>query len=439
MRVLLQPLLVGDERKGSAGTSTRRVAAPLAGATLFLPRGDCAYRAHVALPGYVLDPHTNRKCYRLIVARRAPEHVEVYEMVEHARCWYRSLCYTSDCSLSLGAPARPARHHHHQSVGAHSSSHAVLRRGEARFATEPQPSLEISRRARRGCAGDATRQTFVPRRLLRGALPDALLDEYVFWRNHDDAGLCGYEKRSSCEERVTCLRVALSDGGPDARPVAQVERYSLVKISCRRNDASRDTEEEKAKRYAAGLRIALPEVAFYEQYEVDSRCAPLVLLRLGGSASCAETQHLCRKLAALDALAHVLVWCADCDERRDGATAPRASLASRASVWLRRRVATEVVRREIRRVELPRLGLSFCRDDVCDDTGDDDEGPALAAARPRARFRSLEYLGMCLADASCLGREDDMDAPGDALSLLAPLPAALLLRDSRTRRFKVSF
>ena len=61
---------------------------------------------HTVCVGYVEVDTV--KYWREVHCRRKEALVEVYELVEHGRQWWRALIYTSDASLSLGVPPPPA-------------------------------------------------------------------------------------------------------------------------------------------------------------------------------------------------------------------------------------------------------------------------------------------------------------------------------------------
>ncbi|EGB02541.1 hypothetical protein AURANDRAFT_68784, partial [Aureococcus anophagefferens] len=108
-----------------------------------------------------------------------------------------------------------------------------LARGHAGGRGAPAPSVDVSRQATRGGRA-ATRQTHVPDRHLRGLLPDALLDAYAFWRNADDASLCGYARAAPADAVVV---VAL-DGAP-ARPRVVIVDFVGAASPNERQQASR--------------------------------------------------------------------------------------------------------------------------------------------------------------------------------------------------------
>ncbi|KAJ1458452.1 hypothetical protein M885DRAFT_614307 [Pelagophyceae sp. CCMP2097] len=383
---LLSSLVGGGEQWVAAFLAGARFKAELGDDAELHVRGhpaDIAGSAAVAVVAFT--PATQR--WREVWVRRRPlKIVEIYEVTEHARGWYRSLTYSSWPSFSLAslkaappkaaadeapAPAPPKK-------SGHGHGHKEWLMPSFGFGS----SLEISRTAERRGAKTQTKQTYVPRRLLRGALPDALLDAHEFWRNDDDASVCGYG-----DETVVVVDFA----GAPHDPAATVRRYQLVD----RADADGAAEDDA-------------DVALPENLEDRSvlRGSGLVLVRLGGACfgrelagACATeddgvvfVQTLASKLARLDALSHVLLWL------RDDPKGPKKR------------------GKNLRcdRLELPRLGLTFVADHS-------------AARNGVPLFRSMEHVGMCLADAACLHAEDDMDEAGDAARLVDSLPAALLL------------
>ena len=360
----LRPLARAGPREAWVGAALAPLLgdrAPLAGFALFLPRSFDAAAGFCAVVGFLDRGGARRwrECHAGRGGERGGAFVEVYEVAEHGRSWWRSLCYTSDAGRSLGAP----RHSEDdfEDGGDCGCEAWPLARGHAGGRGAPAPSVDVSRRATRGGRA-ATRQTRVPDRHLRGLLPDALLDAYAFWRNADDASLCGYARAAPADAVVV---VAL-DGAP-ARPRVVVTRRRVEPGAGGPDDAP-----------------PLPDGGAYGGLAV-ARGAPRTLLRVGGHGG----HGVAARLARLDAAAHVLVW-----------LAPAAGGA----------LAVDAV-------ELPRLGLALRR-----------RGAALACA---------EYPGFDLAPRAALGAADDMDVPGDALALVAPLPSCLVLRDAESGATKV--
>ena len=166
---------------------------------------------------------------------REPPLVMVFNLVEHGRRWYRSLVFASDASCCLAA--LPA------SVALHRQLPALVC-GDALTPSPPAPSLVISRstsvlQESDGTPVDAGEQTFLPTRLLRGLLPAALLELYVFWQHERDDSIVAFPSATLLGEPAvepTVLHLSLSAGacalrecgttGPNA--AATVRRHRVV-------------------------------------------------------------------------------------------------------------------------------------------------------------------------------------------------------------------
>ena len=355
-----------------------RTNGPLSSAKLFALSGGGLRDARCVCVGYVEVDHT--KYWREVHCRRSEKLVEVYELVEHGRQWWRALIYTSDASLSLGVPLPPApgavRADAFEDNG-DTLTTAPLERGQSNCSTERGPSLEISRTAKR--CSERVRQTYVPASLLRGLLPDALLETFVFWRNHDDASLSGYEERQTGSDRVETLRVRLTGR-------SQSPRCDVVRLVLRRGSSELDDD------------IVLPDNL--EGFGIDLSIKPLALLRMGGCG--AEPSPLASKLRKLDALSHALAWV-------------EVGEVKESSVWAGKQDDPEAA---VSRIELPRLRITL--------------------RRRHGRYFCDEYDGYALVDSKALtGEDDDLDREGDALNLVAPLGACVVLRDPDTFELKV--
>ena len=146
-----------------------------------------------------------------VIVLRDPPLVQVFNVVEHGRRWYRSLVFASDASCCLAD--LPSTVAHHAGVPA-------LVCGDALTQTPPAPSLVISRSSsnqRRvdDMSLDGGEQTFLPTRLLRGLLPAALLELYVFWQNEHDDSIEGFPSPTQLQQpavQPTVLHIDLSRG-----------------------------------------------------------------------------------------------------------------------------------------------------------------------------------------------------------------------------------
>lgn len=121
-------------------------------------------------------------CVKEFVICRKPRFALVYNVEEHGRRFYRRLVFATHASHSLHC-MRPLL----QAVQASSSSSSsdagamggwVVSGGDAGEASQKAASLVI----RRNLSARMGQQTLIPERLLRGLIPDALLDDYVFWQ-----------------------------------------------------------------------------------------------------------------------------------------------------------------------------------------------------------------------------------------------------------------
>ena len=129
-----------------------------------------------------------------VALRREPPAAHVYALVEHGRRWYRSLAYTTDRGAALALPADA-------DVAVTPRPHWTA--GAVPGPPPPTASLVIVR------TGGNDRHTFVPARLARGVLPDALLEKYTLWRR-EDGTLYGEPSGDVKTER---LEVSTAAGG----------------------------------------------------------------------------------------------------------------------------------------------------------------------------------------------------------------------------------
>ncbi|CAL1127965.1 unnamed protein product [Cladocopium goreaui] len=188
--------------------------------------------------------------------QRQPAVVEVYNILEHGRHFYRTMVFTSDTSWSFHVPSAGQRLL--RNAGSFAWSVAA---GDADAAVGSSASNHFSVLVLRNS------QIHLPRRFLRGLLPDALLQRYRFWRcrGSNSAGKGGVgeiegEEVIPSKDEATSLRIQLMRAAEGT--TARVER--------------RPVEEPNAA----------PEV--------------LVNLRQGNG--------LTKILARLENLSHILVW-----------------------------------------------------------------------------------------------------------------------------------
>ena len=172
------------------------------------------------------------ECLREVVVLRQPAPaVLVYNLVEYGRRWYRSLAYSWGGSslhdLPLLTDADEA------SGGGACGGHLPC--GSLTAYPRPAPSLLITRNLHSNIGV----QTFIPDRLLRGVVPDGLLEDYEFWQHNGDENLTGYQRpHARRAAKPSLITVELEKlGKPDftgfccSRAAAVVRRVPIVRES----------------------------------------------------------------------------------------------------------------------------------------------------------------------------------------------------------------
>ena len=224
--------------------------------------------------------------------------VHVFNITEWGRRYFRTIVYTNSSALCL-----------------HDFSAKLIYRGKA-----ARPCL-VGGDPRRYWAGRSSLlvlrnlnleigpQLYIPERLLRGIVPCALLQKYIFWRSEVSGKLIGYLREQSKIERPTLIEIdtesrgyvdtsnqALSVG------VARIRRFTLL--------------ESSMKAVYRGGYVG----------NVDPSVEPLTLVNL---LDVSPTLRSVRNvLTRMENLSHIFVWAA----ANDGG---------------------------ISSIELPRIGLSF--------------------------------------------------------------------------------
>lgn len=279
-----------------------------------------------------------------IVVLRNPPAVHVYNVVEHGRRFYRTLVYTSDASRSLhcdgGATLLASARTLADSTA---NSFAALACGDATRPVPPSPSLVITRNLHTSLGV----QRYVPKRLLFGLLPSALVDVNVFWQNEDDS-IVGYPADVSGEDNQQSggegsasymLRVRIVPFGKEsdtsgmghAHAMALVVRVPLLPPSesaSKRSGADRKTTDVQrhADTQSAADLLGLGDV--------DTSRPPQTLLNALFAPTASSLHSIGNLFTVLDDLSHTLVWCDG--EVKSGADSPLPQ-----------------------HIELPRVSLSF--------------------------------------------------------------------------------
>lgn len=276
---------------------------------------------------------------------------QAYELVSVGRSLHRRLVFTSDATQSLHEPPPESLQWFPAAPAPSPQRGAVLAPQPP-----PSPSLRVSRNA--STAPHLAQQTLVPSRLLRGLLPDTLLDAYVFWQT--DGGtqsLHGFETDETAASAVTHRRVLVEllllgegcGGGEGDRGVGEgaVAREGSGESAVVREGAMEGASADGAAGGAGGLagsrrnaRVSLLSLVDATPGQPPSEAAedvstPRLVLAHPRSAAAAPLAAL---FTRMEGCAHTLFWC---EGRREGGGGVAPSPLT------------------LTRVELPRLRLGF--------------------------------------------------------------------------------
>ena len=298
----------------------------------------------------------------IVIVRHPTPTVHVYDVVEHGRHFRRTLVWTSDRHRTLSELVRQP-----------SLSDILMSPMRAR------PSLIVTR----SLTSEMGTQEFVPAKFLRGIIPEVLLWQYKFWRQHrasDDLGvdgkrtdiIIGYRRPSGTSkdydefQRFSQIKITLIHEKPDdvagqceTESLAIVERKSLVHhtttTSTRRSSSSSSssstalgeaasktnsnkTTETVTTLLRAPTRRSIIGIGHNDVVDVDAPTFTLLGLLHGPPAErTSPLRALCELMLRLDSLPWCLCWT---KQRVLGSDSSKDGLS-------------------IDLVELPRLGLTF--------------------------------------------------------------------------------
>lgn len=290
----------------------------LAGVELFLPRDDCGKAPFAVLQGVCSrsggpQGAPSSASLREVVVFRQPPSAQVYVVTSHGRRCLRQLAASSADSTSLAVIENRTG----MPLMKEETDVAALQ--TALLGTQLTSVLVLR------SVGAAT-QEFVPPRFLRGALPDALVEQYTFWQSSEPYPvIVGYprvtqkDRSRDPSKQLTFLFVRLHADGRDA--VAVVKRAALQGWS------ERDSAE-------AGAMAGLPLDALAAQAD-DGGHTLLNVSHCPHVSTVPALRHFAAMLGRLDDPSHWLVW----TKRKVG--------------------GPEDTGGEIDLIELPRLGLAF--------------------------------------------------------------------------------
>lgn len=356
----------------------------------------------------VADEENANKLLTEVVVVRDPPLVQVFRVESFGRRWRRALVFASNASWCL-ADVDPDGEPSLKDPNERFLLSAV------RLGSRVQ-SLVVTRHI----SSKLGRQAFVPERHLRGIIPQALLQDYSFWRSEVTGDLYGTARPTAKHPR-TIIYVQIEGAKGATTPPAEEDPT----VSALDSVFSGSASTSKSGLFvddARGIvhRIPMP-TKDASDFDFDPQSMPegtLVLVDLlyaaaGHTSSVEEMEGenddvsnllspraesnetrqnplkaLARSIAAVEGLAHALVWV----DRKTGSGAG-GSKNNNASEYI-----------PVRRVELPRLGISFHA--VKDTT-----------ASSQTRLECEEHAGLFLASA----RTPMLDR------LLSGLPHAMLL------------
>ena len=322
----------------------------LKGISLFVSRENQAKATCAVLYGFILETVETNKgekreqestCLKEIVVYRYPRVMQVFNIVEHGRRWYRSIVFSSDPSFSLHDMKTECLHlgdHLFQCCGdptkniKSATSMVILRDvtqdisllagpdGTAR----PKEEVERDRRksqSERDKSSEAdmlNMQTFVPIRFLYGIMPSALLDQYQFWQNANDS-LTGYMPLGGSASQRSILGVKLHKEGPiDSTGFGLAVANATITRTFIYDDPSYDLKDlsfnitpDKAKPVLFLVNL-MSVLAYYGgdfNNAEDPRGPPTCSCELADFQDEVKSLHaLVRLMLRLDALSHILAW-----------------------------------------------------------------------------------------------------------------------------------
>ena len=269
-----------------------------------------------------------------IVCLRHFRCVHVYDIFSHARRFHRSLVYTSDVRYTLREmkPSIAARINPWPSWERHGAGDADPDESVARSS-----SSSILRHCTHPDNVSKSIETFVPKFLLSGLIPDALLEAHDFWQDADD-NIRGYPKKPKKEKSIdvpqtpqhllwihwrethfdtigtknTCVQVfrfAVANAAPRASEQAVLKSKQLKMADVVEDEIEMtrlatdelDNSEAGAFRQSSMMYTPKPEASTIEDHN-------LLLLDLLYANEGSPLFSLANVLTRIELLSHILVW-----------------------------------------------------------------------------------------------------------------------------------
>ena len=165
---------------------SEKLAMILPGVTLYMLPDDNSHAPYVQLAGWIENPKgaesINTHTLKEVVVWQNPPTINVFNVVEYCRRFFRVLEYTSNMSICLhevdGEPY-PDR----------IAGILAMSTGIPMTTLDPSDSLLVSRRLSK----EVGYQFYLPKRFLAGILPSALVEKFSFWQSEND-DIIGYEE-----------------------------------------------------------------------------------------------------------------------------------------------------------------------------------------------------------------------------------------------------
>lgn len=254
--------------------------------TLYMPAIDHSNSAYVQLAGWIENPKgaetTCTHTLKEVVVWHNPPSINIFNVVEHGRRFFRVLEYTSNMSICLhevdGDPY-PDR-----IAGILSMSTGI-----PMTTLTPSDSLIVSRSLSKAVGN----QVYIPKRFMAGMLPTTLIDSYSFWQSEDD-NIIGYKETAIVEDED---EIDQPSGGSSTR----------LKITLLKDGESDDSGFCNSRASALVQRISVtdPDPALEK---IDNNVPTMTLLDIRTAPPSSLLKRIGMLLSRLDNLSHVLVW-----------------------------------------------------------------------------------------------------------------------------------
>ena len=279
--------------------------------TLYMPSGDHSNAPHVLLSGWIENPKDaetiNTHTLKEVVVFQNPPSVNVFNVIEHGRRFFRVLEYTSNMSIcrhEVEGEPYPDRIAGILSMSA----------GIPMTTLSPADSLLVTR----SLSKSTGKQVYIPKRFMAGILPSALVEKYSFWQSESD-DIVGYEESTPADE---------DDMETNLNHSSTRLEITLLK----------EKEQDTSGFCNSKAQALVKRISYLDADPVNENRNPnssvLTLLNVNSAPPSSLLKRVGMLLSRLDNLAHVLVWSSD--EVRGGMDASAIDI-----------------------VELPRVNLSF--------------------------------------------------------------------------------